>query len=72
MTGSIVKTNRTLKILRSCERSRLQRATLEAAYELVTPTLRRQLVSTAAAGRATEPCVQATAIFATGTGGNHS
>ena len=72
MTGSTVQANKILKLLRDCECSRLQRATLEMAYELVTPTLRRQLVNVAVAGHAAEPRVQAAAIFSTGTGRNHS
>ena len=68
MSGSIPKLKKTLKILRGCEWSRLQRTTLEAAYELVTPTLRRKL----ATDRAAQPRAQAAALFATGTGGTHS
>jgi hypothetical protein len=72
MTGSIDKTNRTLRIFRGSEGVRLQRTTLETAYELVMPTPRRPLAPGSAAFSAAEERVQATTTFATGTGGNPS
>ena len=68
MSGQRSKTKKTLKILRGCEQSRLQRAVLVAAYELVTPILRGTLTT----GSAAQPRSQTTAILATGTGGNPS
>jgi hypothetical protein len=43
MAGLKHRTNRLLKIERSCERSRLESQLLATAYELLTPILRRAL-----------------------------
>lgn len=72
MIGSTSSTKKALKILRSCERSRLQRALLEAAYELVTPTLRRTLAKSSADSQAARPRAQADTTYSARTGGNHS
>ncbi len=43
MAGTLSATRKTLNLRRVCERSRLATEALAAAYELLTPTLRRAL-----------------------------
>ena len=65
------KTRKLLKVERGCERSRLEGQVIAAAYELVTPLLRRTL-ATSAAGQPTGAGTAASAAVPPRTGGSYA